>query len=199
MNFKGSYMVCEHGVEKSVTFDHGFEGSIAEDTFFVIKASNKGYSFDWVDGEMLEQSPFTFMDIVRQRRRWHQGAYYVVISKNLKRDLSGRFYQLQLVNTFFATLGTSAYFFSLFFPYSYHPVDLYFDCFLESCQWYFYWYGTIYNFNLYKYSLLTKSLMFITAPIVIRYMLFYNVLSFIWALASSKSGFQIVKKSQEND
>lgn len=89
INFKGSFFVCQHGVEKSVSFDHGLEGSITEDTFFVVKACNKGYSFDWIDGEILEQSPFTFMDFLRQRKRWQQGAYYVAISKNLKRDLSG--------------------------------------------------------------------------------------------------------------
>jgi egghead protein (zeste-white 4 protein) len=199
MNFKGSFFVCQHGVEKSVTFDHGLEGSIPEDTFFVIKASNKGYSFDWIDGEMQEQSPFTFMDIVRQRRRWHQGTYLVAFSKNLKRDLTGRFYQLQFYNTCFATLGTSTFFFSLFFPYSFHPLELYFDCLLESCQLYFYCYGIINNFNMHKYSLLTKSCMFLAAPIVVRYMFFYHILSFIWALASSKSGFQIVKKSKENE
>ena len=96
MNFKGSFFVCEHGVEKSITFDHGLEGSITEDAFFAVKASNYGYTFDWIDGEIQEQSPFTFMDILRQRRRWYQGAYYVALSKNLKRDLSGMSYRLPI-------------------------------------------------------------------------------------------------------
>jgi egghead protein (zeste-white 4 protein) len=106
MNFKGSFFVCEHGVEKSVTFDHGLEGSITEDAFFAIKASNYGYSFDWIEGEIYEQSPFTFMDIVRQRRRWYQGSYYIGVSNNLKRDLSGMCYRYNNYYYFFVFIIT---------------------------------------------------------------------------------------------
>ena len=98
MNFKGSFFVCKNGVEQSVTFDHGFEGSIAEDSFFVIKASNKGFTFNWIEGELQEQSPFTFMDFLRQRRRWYQGAYYVAHSKNLERDFTGFCYRSDDLN-----------------------------------------------------------------------------------------------------
>ena len=206
MNIKGSFFVCLHGVEKSITFDHGLEGSIAEDMFFVIKASNMGYSCDWIDGEMLEQSPFTFMDFLRQRRRWIQGGYLAAISKNLERDITGRFYQMQFYINYLAIVGVlsyiylfiySIYIYILFFPLSLRYLDLYFDCLSESFQWYFYCYGIIHNFNLSKYSLLAKIFMFLATPIVVRYLAFCHILSFIWALSSSKSDFQIVKKFQE--
>ncbi len=90
--FKGSFLVCKHQVETQVTFDHGFEGSITEDTFFAVKAANKGFRFDWIEGEMQEKSPFTFIDFVSQRRRWQQGAYFVALSKNLERDFTGALY-----------------------------------------------------------------------------------------------------------
>jgi cellulose synthase/poly-beta-1,6-N-acetylglucosamine synthase-like glycosyltransferase len=117
MNFKGSFFICQHGVEKSITFDHGLEGSITEDSYFVIKASNQGYSFGWIDGEMYEQSPFTFMDFLRQRKRWHQDAYYIAFSKNLKRDLSGTAYMLLFFLSFFTVMGTASIFLSLFSQY----------------------------------------------------------------------------------
>ena len=82
--FKGSFVVCKHSVESLVGFDHGLEGSIAEDAYFACRASNLGFTFDWVEGEMLETSPFTLVDFMRQRRRWNQGLYLVNTSKNLK-------------------------------------------------------------------------------------------------------------------
>jgi hypothetical protein len=93
MYFKGSYVVCKNGVENTVSFDHGLEGSITEDGYFAVKAANMGFTFDWIEGEMLEKSPFNFMDIVRQRRRWEQGMYLIAVSKNLKRDFAGMMYR----------------------------------------------------------------------------------------------------------
>lgn len=75
--------MCKAGVETSITFDNGMEGSIAEDTYFAAAAIARGYTFDWVEGEMREQSPHTFMDFVKQRRRWLQGIYLVVHDKRL--------------------------------------------------------------------------------------------------------------------
>ena len=66
-------MVCKAGVESEITLDNGMKGSIAEDTYFAALAIARGYSFDWIEGEMREQSPQTFIDFVKQRRRWLQG------------------------------------------------------------------------------------------------------------------------------
>ena len=143
---------------------------------------------------MYEQSPFTFMDFLRQRKRWHQGAYYIAFSKNLKRDLSGTAYMLLFFLSFFTVMGTASIFLSLFFPISFHPVDVCLECFILSCQLYFYWFGLIKNFNLDKYNLLTNIILFLSAPIFIRYMDICNTLAFIWALVTSKSDFHIVKK-----
>ena len=86
--FKGSFVVCKHFVEKFVGFDHGLEGSIAEDAYFACTAANKGFTFDWIEGEMHETSPFTLGDFLRQRRRWNQGLYLVCMSKKLKLDFT---------------------------------------------------------------------------------------------------------------
>lgn len=91
--FKGSFIACKHGAEKQVSFDHGFEGSITEDSYFAVKASNEGFTFDWIEGEMEEKSPFTFMDFLRQRRRWQQGFFFIAITRNLQRDMTGALYR----------------------------------------------------------------------------------------------------------
>jgi egghead protein (zeste-white 4 protein) len=79
--WKGSFVVTQVGAEKKVSFDHGPEGSIAEDCFFSMIAFRDGYSFNFVEGEMFEKSPFTFWDFLQQRKRWLQGIYLTVHSK----------------------------------------------------------------------------------------------------------------------
>ncbi|CAK5094912.1 unnamed protein product [Meloidogyne enterolobii] len=79
--WKGSFVVTNAGAEKKVSFDHGPEGSIAEDCFFSMVAFRDGYSFDFIEGEMHEKSPFTFWDFLQQRRRWLQGIFLTVHSK----------------------------------------------------------------------------------------------------------------------
>lgn len=39
------------GAERSVSFDHGREGSIAEDCFFSMIAFRDGYTFDFIEGK----------------------------------------------------------------------------------------------------------------------------------------------------
>ena len=82
--FKGSYIVMRHRVEKSIGFDLGPKGSIAEDCFFALKAWERGYIFEFIQGEMRENSPFTIMDFVRQRRRWFVGQLYTVLSGEIR-------------------------------------------------------------------------------------------------------------------
>ncbi len=66
------------GAEKDISLYHGIRGSIAEDCYFALTAFAKGYSFDFVEGEMYEKSPFMARDFIRQRKRWVQGIYLVV-------------------------------------------------------------------------------------------------------------------------
>ncbi|XP_054157604.1 beta-1,4-mannosyltransferase egh-like [Oppia nitens] len=71
--WNGSYMVVKFGAEQVVTFDHGVDSSVSEDSSFALHAYAMGYTFDSIDGDMYEQSPFTVWDQLRQRRRWIQG------------------------------------------------------------------------------------------------------------------------------
>uniref|UniRef100_V5GLU3 Putative beta-14-mannosyltransferase egh n=1 Tax=Ixodes ricinus TaxID=34613 RepID=V5GLU3_IXORI len=78
--WKGSYVVARAGAERRVSFDHGLDGSVAEDCFFSMVAFREGYTFDFIPGEMWEKSPFSFWDFLQQRKRWMQGIFLVVHS-----------------------------------------------------------------------------------------------------------------------
>jgi beta-1,4-mannosyltransferase len=58
--------------EREVSFDNGIDGSVAEDCFFAMRAFSKGYTFNFIEGEMYEKSPFTMLDFLQQRKRWLQ-------------------------------------------------------------------------------------------------------------------------------
>jgi egghead protein (zeste-white 4 protein) len=69
--------------ERTVSFDNGAEGSIAEDCYFGMRAIMKNYSFGFIDGEMWEKSPFTLCDFIQQRKRWFQGIALVVAAPEI--------------------------------------------------------------------------------------------------------------------
>ena len=83
LGLKGSYLVSNAGAERKVTFDFGFEGSLAEDCFFGLTAWGQGYLFDFIEGEMWEKSPFSLKDYVKQRKRWCQGILLTILSKQI--------------------------------------------------------------------------------------------------------------------
>ncbi|KAK6173830.1 hypothetical protein SNE40_017218 [Patella caerulea] len=83
-NWKGSFVVANAGAEKSVSYDFGPEGSITEDCYFGMKAWEKGYKFNFIEGQMWEKSTFSVMDYIRQRRRWFLGIAKVFLSNNIK-------------------------------------------------------------------------------------------------------------------
>ena len=54
-----------------------------KDVYLAAVTLTKGYTFDWIEGEMWEKSPFTGFDLIRQRQRWIQGIFLVVHSNKL--------------------------------------------------------------------------------------------------------------------
>lgn len=80
----GSYVLTPAKIERETTWDVGGHGSITEDSYFALLAMERGVKFDWVEGFIREQSPFTVFDIVRQRRRWYCGLSHVSRDPALK-------------------------------------------------------------------------------------------------------------------
>jgi egghead protein (zeste-white 4 protein) len=69
----GSYVLIPAEVEARVGWDLGASGSITEDAAFALYAMQLKVPFDWVEGFVQEQSPFSIRDIIQQRRRWLTG------------------------------------------------------------------------------------------------------------------------------
>ena len=81
--WKGSFMVVKFAVERKITFDHGPSGSISEDCAFALMAYKEGYTFDYIDGEMWERSPYTIGDFIQQRKRWIQGLLLITYKREV--------------------------------------------------------------------------------------------------------------------
>ena len=76
VGMKGSFMLVPNEIEQTVGFDHGRHSSITEDAFFAFCNWDK---LRFCRGVLEEQSPFTFRDVIKQRRRWCSGLWLVII------------------------------------------------------------------------------------------------------------------------
>jgi len=149
--WKGSYVICNAGAERKVTFDWGPDGSKAEDCFFGIVALDQGYSFDFIQGEMLEKSPFTFRDLFKQRKRWMQGIYLVCQSPLIPVK-SKLILSISLASWLTMPLTTSNVFLSQMFPMSISPMVDFILSFLGGMGLYMYIFGYIKQFPIHRYS-----------------------------------------------
>ncbi len=76
----GSFVVINNAIEKQIGFDHGSESSITEDAFFALVAQAMDVKFQFIHTFMYEQSPFSIMDFIKQRRRWFGGLWLCALS-----------------------------------------------------------------------------------------------------------------------
>ena len=191
--FKGSFVVCQAGVERRVTFDNGAEGSIAEDTYFAMSAMTKGYSFDWIDGEMWEKSPFSVKDFLQQRKRWMQGIFLVVHDNKL--PLKSRFcLALALYSWLTLPLSTSNIYLSAFYPI---PVGQTFDflcCFIGTVNLYLYLIGAVKSFSLNRFGYLKYICCILGAVCTIPFVVIIENIAVIWGLFGNKHNFYVVEK-----
>lgn len=74
----GAYVVCRQKEEKSLGFDVGVDGSITEDAWWVFTAAQRGFRLRWVHGYLEEQSTESWLDFLKQRRRWMVGLLKVM-------------------------------------------------------------------------------------------------------------------------
>ena len=98
--FKGSFIIAKVKAEMDVGFDYGPKESIAEDLRFALTAWDKGYKFDFVQGVMVEKSTFSFMDFIKQRKRWFTGHFHVLWGNSLPLYCKSVLLPLNVVNMF---------------------------------------------------------------------------------------------------
>ena len=153
-----------------MSFDWGPEGSKAEDCFFGMVALDQGYTFNFIQGEMHEKSPFTFSDFIKQRKRWMQGIYLVCASNHIpvksKFLLSMTLGEISIRKTtdniqynfsspgawLTIPLSTSNVLLSKLFPMSLGPTLDFIICFIGAMGLYMYIFGYIKQFNILRFS-----------------------------------------------
>ncbi len=72
----GSFVVARNDVERRIGWDMPPEACITEDTTWALLQMEAGTRFTWIDGYIVEQSPQTVPDFLRQRRRWFVGLWW---------------------------------------------------------------------------------------------------------------------------
>lgn len=191
--WKGSYVVTRYEAEKDVSFDHGPDGSVAEDCYFSMIAYMKGYTFDFIQGEMLEKSPFSMMDLIRQRKRWLQGIWLTVHSSKIPLRV-----KIILAMSHYAWLvlpiTTLSFITAFVFPTPNSLIISSVGSFCFAVAFYMYIFGILKSFDLKR----TGRTMLFVYLIMQVFMLFISIVienvAVIWGLIGSKHNFYIVQK-----
>ncbi|WAR24957.1 BRE3-like protein [Mya arenaria] len=145
--FKGSYIVFRNKVEMDVGLDLGPKGSIAEDccVFFALKAMERGYTFDFITGQMRENSTFTLVDFIKQRRRWFVGQLYTVLGVDTTvLNISGLI--LSLKCSVLMPMSLSNLIISLYLPFQRHVIFNLLTGFIGGSFWFLYAFGAFLSF-----------------------------------------------------
>ncbi|GMS92288.1 hypothetical protein PENTCL1PPCAC_14463, partial [Pristionchus entomophagus] len=192
--WKGSYVVTRHGAERTITWDHGPEGSIAEDAYFGIMAIQAGYSFDYIEGEMLEKSPFTTCDFLQQRKRWLEGLMLTVHSKKIR-----LLYKLPLAfvvySWVFTPLILAQFLITPFFPLPRNALLESIFAFLPAINIYMHVFGVVHSFTQkYRNNVCLMLLHCLGACLTIPYTIVIQVSSVFLLFFGPKKEFFIVKK-----
>lgn len=197
-SWKGSYVVSKYSAEKDVSFDHGPAGSIAEDCYFSMVAYSKSYTFEFIDGEMLEKSPFTIRDYLHQRKRWLQGILLVVHSSKIA-IVYKFFLAVSLYSRIMIPVSMVNVFVSNHYPL---PGDfvLYLALLAFGINIYMFIYGVIKSFKInrvgvIRYTTYLLGAIFLAIPFVIITEHFVV----LWGLLSHKYKFHVVQKQIGSD
>lgn len=193
-SWKGSFVVTQTAAEKAVSFDNGLDGSIAEDCFFAMRAYSQGYSFNFIEGEMWEKSPFTLWDFMQQRKRWIQGILLVVHSKAipLKNKL---LLACSCYSWLTLPLSVSNLYLASKFPIPCPPMIDFLCAFIGAVNIYMFVFGVIKSFTVYRFGLLRFSLCVIGAVLVIPFNLIIENVAVVWGIFGKKHKFYVVNKN----
>lgn len=181
------------GAERAVSFDNGLDGSVAEDCYFAMRAFREGYSFDFIEGEMWEKSPFTLWDFVQQRKRWLQGILLVVHS----RTIPWRTKALLAISCYSwvtMPLATSNIALAALCPIPCPPLVDFLCAFIGAVNIYMYVFGVCKSFSLMRVGPLRFCLCIAGALCTIPFNVLIENLAVIWGLFGKKHKFYVVNK-----
>lgn len=193
-SWKGSYVVTQLGAEKAVSFENGIDGSVAEDCYFAMRANEEGFSFNFIEGEMWEKSPFTLWDFVQQRKRWLQGILLVVHSKAipLRKKL---LLAISCYSWVTLPLSTSNVILAMLCPIP-CPALIDFICaFIGAVNIYMYIFGVVKSFTIYRFGLLRFVTCICGSLLTMPINIVIENIAVIWGVLGKKHKFYIVNKN----
>lgn len=191
----GSFIVVRNDIEKaSGGFDFGPQGDITEDAFWAVKGMENGLRCAWVEGYLEEQSCMSFVDFLRQRRRWFHGLIKVSLHSPVK--LRWRF--CLCLNTMlwglapFATLYTFGHF---FFNVWVNPIIRSLASYSLATYATLYFTGLKANMDEHGItSWRTRTLLTLQQLLLLPVFSAIESLGVLWAMLTPVRGFQVVKK-----
>lgn len=186
-------LLFQVAAERAISFDNGIDGSIAEDCFFALMASSRGYSFDFVDGELHEKSPFTLLDFIQQRKRWLQGLLLVVHSPQIPWQTK-IFLAFSVYSTVTLPLSTSNLFLALLYPIA---CPLWLDIILSftgAIGFYMYLFGVIKSFPRQRLGWPRYLLCCVAVLCLIPVFAVLENAAVLWGLVGKKHKFHVVQK-----
>lgn len=158
-----------------------------------MKAYTEGYSFNFVEGEMWEKSPFTLWDFMQQRKRWIQGILLVVHSKDIP-YLNKIWLAISCYSWVTLPLSTSNVFLAAICPIP-CPQILDIVCgFIGAVNIYMYIFGVIKSFSVYRFGVWRFILLIIGALATIPINIIIENVAVIWGVVGKKHKFYIVNK-----
>lgn len=176
-----------------MSFDNGLDGSVAEDCYFAMKAYMKGYTFNFIEGEMWEKSPFTLWDFMQQRKRWIQGILLVVHAKEIP-TVTKIFLAISCYSWVTLPLSTSNVYLASICPI---PCPQFLDIicgFIGAVNIYMYIFGVLKSFSIHRFGPL-KFFLFIAGSLAtIPLNIVIENIAVVWGLLGKKHKFYIVNK-----
>ena len=190
----GSFLLIPQTVEERIGFDLGGKGSITEDAYFALLAADKGIRFNWVEGFIREQSPFTLRDVLRQRRRWISGLEILAADPIMK--LSTRLpLRINLVLWEIAWISILITIVNVIVGGSYYPTWLsYLAGFLTGGYISLYTVGAYRNLRDLDWSGLRKLYTYLLIFLLVPLAALVEAVAVIYALLYPMKTFEVVKK-----
>ena len=191
----GSFVLVPAAIEHAIGFDLSPEQSITEDAYFAFKAADRGIKFGWVDGYIQEQSPFTVMEILKQRRRWFNGLMFLAFDQGIKLQTRALLMVNMLLWTI-AWLGPIVTIVNLIAGGGYFPTALALTAaLLQGGYAAIYLVGAYRNLQNTNFSFMKKLGIYLATFILTPIANVVEGLSVLYALISPVRGFHVVRKN----
>ena len=144
-------------------------------------AYQKGYTFDFISGEMWEKSPFSITDFLQQRKRWMQGIFLVVHSRKIN-VVNKLFLSMSLYAWMTIPLSTSNMFLAILFPL---PTDSFtilnsLVAVVGSVSLYLYVFGAVKSFSIQRTGLIKYCFCIFPAVLMIPFNIFIENIAVVW-------------------